>query len=980
MIDWKDTPLWDNSLPIEDRLDYLIGELTLEEKISCLTTGCPDIERLGITASYMGGEAAHGIEARHDQAFNAGEPEPTTCFTQPIGMSGSFDRELIKKCGKAVGEEARALFTRSKKDGLCRFAPTVDMERDPRWGRNEEAYGEDPYLTGEMASAYIQGMKGEDPFYIQCGATIKHFYANNIEGDRIKISSSVDMRNKYEYYLEPFRKAIEEGGAEAVMTSYNEINGVPAIVNHEVQKLLKDTYGLPGHVVCDGGDFQQTVNDHKYFTSHAETLAYGLKAGVDCFTDDGNVVFAAAREALSKGLITEKDIDRSVRNSFRTRIRLGFFDKEGECPYTGRGEEFLNNKEHRELSVKMAQEAVVLLKNDGNLLPLKPSKTKSLAVTGPLADVWYKDWYCGIPPYSRTPLEGIKREYPQTAISYESGLSDIYLTCNGKYVGLDRDNRLYLTDEEHAELFSFTDWGCGSTTLVAAGNQKYVSLEENSDLIKADRSEAFSWFIRESFCFMDVATGSVDVKTDDKKASYYMNCWDGRKTAIDEKGYLTVTDGAPAVFGIRVVRDGIQDAAAAAAKAEKAVVVGSNPMINSKEEVDRTTLALPPFQQRLIDAVHAANPDTIVILVTNYPYAIVKLQREIPALLYSPSGSQELGCGIAAVLCGKVSPAGRLPQTWYLDDHDLPDMSDYDIIQKKRTYQYFDREVLYPFGYGLSYSEFAYESFRLEQAGETVNVRVKVKNTGKVTADEVIQLYVRKESSRVRRPIRQLKAFERIKNIAPGETREVSFTVALRDLRYYDVISKSMKLESGVYTFMAGASSRDIRQQASIRISGDEDLKRNPFEWTDAVLYDRSKGCFIHKGCAGHAVRGETCVISGRPGDEPDFVDQLPKEKISCELCYDDVQFDRPPGKIVLSLWALEDGEVTLCCGKESPDEITYRISIQKSEKPDFHLSEAELPGEFAKALGCRKLKIGIRGKIKLAKFRFMEGEERYDL
>ena len=211
----QNTPLWDNSLSIEERLDYLTGAMTLEEKIHCLTTGCSDIPRLGIRPTYMGGEAAHGIEARHDQAFNKGEPEPTTAFTQPIGMSASFDRELIRKCGRAVGEEARALYTRNGGGGLCRWAPTIDMERDPRWGRTEESYGEDPYLTGEMAGAYIRGMRGEDPFYIRCGATLKHFYANNVEKDRIKISSSVDRRNKNEYYLKPFKKAIMEGGAEA---------------------------------------------------------------------------------------------------------------------------------------------------------------------------------------------------------------------------------------------------------------------------------------------------------------------------------------------------------------------------------------------------------------------------------------------------------------------------------------------------------------------------------------------------------------------------------------------------------------------------------------------------------------------------------------------------------------------------------------------------------------------------------------------
>ncbi len=977
MSDYKGTPLWDNSLPIEERLDYLIRELTLEEKISCLTTGCPDIERLGIRASYMGGEAAHGIEARHDQAFNAGEPEPTTCFTQPIGMSGSFDRELIRKCGKAVGEEARALFTRGNRGGLCRWAPTVDMERDPRWGRNEEAYGEDPYLTGEMASAYIRGMKGEDPFYIQCGATLKHFYANNIERDRIKISSSVDMRNKYEYYLEPFRKAIEEGGAEAVMTSYNEINGVPAIVNCEVQKLLKDTYGLPGHVVCDGGDFQQTVNDHQYFKTHAQTLACGLKAGVDCFTDDREVVFAAAREALSKDLITEEDIDRSVRNSFRTRIRLGFFDKEGECPYTGMGEEFVNNEEHRSLSAKMAQEAVVLLKNEGNLLPLNPSETKSLAVIGPLADVWYKDWYGGIPPYSITLLEGIKKEYSQTAVSYESGLSDIYITCNGKYIGLDRDNRLYLTNEEQAEIFSFTDWGCGSTTLVASSNQQYVSLEENSELIKATRKEAFSWFIRESFRFTDVSTGSVDVNVDDKEASYYINCWNGKKTAIDENGYLTVTDGEPSVFGIKVVTNGIRDAVEAAAKAEKVIVaVGSNPVINSKEEVDRTTLALPPFQQKLIDAVHAVNSDTVVILVTNYPYAITKLQEEIPALLYSPSGSQELGSGIAAVLCGKVSPAGRLPQTWYLSDKDLPDINEYDIIQGERTYQYFKGEVLYPFGYGLSYSEFTYGSLTLKKNGEEIKAKLTIKNAGEVMADEVVQLYVHKETSRVKQPVSRLVAFERVKGLAPGETREISFRVLEKDLRYYDVISKSMKLESSVYTFMAGASSKDIRQQASLTIVGDREEKRNPFAWTEAVLYDRSKNCFVHRGCKGHAVNGETCMIPGKPGENPDIVDKSPENKTSCELYYNDFKFEKYPEKVLLCLCAAEEGEITLSCRRKGREEGRHQIPVGKNKESDFTLTEVLLPEEWIKESDCYDLEIMISGKIKLSRFQFEKGEK----
>lgn len=996
MREYRNTPLWDNKLPIEERLDYLIHELTLDEKITCLTTGCPDIERLGIKSFYMGGEAAHGIEARHDQAFNAGEAEPTTCFTQPIGMSGSFDRELIKKCGQAVGEEARALFTRNGKGGLCRWAPTIDMERDPRWGRYEEAYGEDPYLTGEMASAYIQGMKGEHPFYLRCGATLKHFYANNVEKDRIKISSSLDMRNKYEYYLEPFRKAIEEGGAEAVMTSYNEINGVPAIVNNEVQEILKDTYGLPGHVVCDGGDFQQTVNDHKYFETHAETVAFGLKAGIDCFTDDGKVVFAAAREALSKGLITEKDIDRSIRNSFRTRIRLGFFDKDGECPYTGMGEEYVNNEDHRKLSAQMAEEAVVLLKNEGELLPMRPEETKSLAVIGPLANVWYKDWYCGIPPYAVTPLEGIRKAYPEAAVCYESGLSDVYLTCNGKYVGLDQDNRLFLTDKEHAEIFLFTDWGSGSTTLAADSNGRFVTLEEGSYLIKADKKEAFSWFIRESFCFTDTKTGSVDVHPENREKTYFMNSWNGRKITIDADGYLAVikTDppitgemddeklgrkshavavGEPAIFGMEIVTDGITDAVSAALKAEKVIIVaGSNPVINSKEEIDRTTLALPPFQQRLIDEVLAVNSNSAVVIVSNYPYSICKLQKEASAICFTPSGSQELGTGVASILCGKASPAARLPMTWYCSDEDLPEMNDYDIIQGKRTYQYFDKEVLYPFGHGLSYSEFTYGPLLAIQEGDLIKVRFKLTNIGKVTADEVVQLYVHKETSRVKQPISQLKGFERIKDIAPGETREVLFEVNIKDLRYYDVISQSMKLESSVYTFMAGGSSKDIRQQVSLYVNGDRMQKRNPFKWTEAVLYDSSRNCFVHRGTKGHSVKGKTCVIPGKPGDNPDLVDKSAEIPVCCELSYRDFDFEWKPEKVLLKVCGAEDGEIGLFSGGKDSGNVGCQIKVNKNEDLEFVLLEAALPDGFIKDAGCHELQIDIGGKIKLAGFQFL--------
>lgn len=981
MGDYRKTPLWDNKLSVEERLDYLVNELTLEEKISCLTTGCPDIERLGIKAFYMGGEAAHGIEARHDQAFNAGEPEPTTSFTQPIGMSASFDRELIKECGKAVGEEARGLYTRNGGGGLCRWAPTIDMERDPRWGRTEEAYGEDPYLTGEMCSAYIQGMKGEHPFYLQCGATLKHFYANNVEKDRIKISSSLDERNKQEYYLEPFRKAIVEGGAEAIMTSYNEINGVPAIVNGEVQRILKDKWGLPGHVVCDGGDFCQTVNDHKYFETHAETVAYGLKAGVDCFTDDSKIVFPAAREALAKGLLTEADIDRSVRNSFRTRIRLGLYDGEGDCPYTGMGEEYINSREHQEVSRRMAEETVVLLKNEKQMLPLCADELSTLAVVGPLADVWYKDWYCGIPPYQVTVLDGIKTAFSNTKISYHSGLSQIRLVCDGKYVGVDENGRVCLTEKEQAETFLFTDWGWGNNTLQVQNSGRFVTLDGTTDVIKVGKTEAFSWFIREAWDFVE------------KDGGYGLQSWDDRNVLIDENGYLAVepkkaVDGETAetdekrhamtkncqnaepIFRMEIVENGVEKAVALASQAEKAIVVlGCNPVINSKEEVDRTTLELPPAQQYLADKVWEANPNTIVVLVTNYPYSINRLEKSVPAILCSASGSQELGNGIAAVLSGKVSPAGRLPMTWYCSDSDLPDMNDYDIIKGKRTYQYFDGEVLYPFGYGLSYTEFSYGEPAVMQEKDRLKVNVPITNVGNVLSDEVVQLYVHKEASRVKQPICQLKAFERVKGIAPGETRVITFTVDYSQLEYYDVISEGMLLESGTYTIMVGASSKDIRQKKSIAIEGKIAPDRNPFDVTKAVQYDEYENCFIHRGTKGHTMEGSTCVIPGKAGDNPDCVEM--QEKVQAKLWYRDVLFSGQPKEFCMKICPLESGEITLCCENEGGKGTECRISVKENGDREFAEVKAVLPENFVEMAKKQTLQIAIEGKIKLAEFYF---------
>lgn len=825
MQEYKNTPLWDNRLPIEERLDYLVRELTLEEKIQCLTTNCTKIERLGIKPNYMGGEAAHGIEARHDQAFNAGKPEPT-----------------------------------------------IDMERDPRWGRTEEAYGEDPYLTGEMAGAYIRGMQGEDPFYLRCGATLKHFYANNKETDRVKISSSIDPRNKHEYYLKPFEKAITEAHAESIMTSYNEINGVPAIVNPEVKNVVKDTWGLKGHVVCDGGDFSQTVTEHKYFDTHAKTLAYGLKAGIDCFTDEKELICAAGEEA---------------------------------CPYRNLGEADINNRDHQELTLQMAKESVVLLKNEEQLLPLKKDHTQSVAVIGPLSDVWYKDWYSGIPPYTVTVKEGIEKILGKNKVKQESGISEILFQIKNpsakekSYIGVDDKNQLVLTDRRHAETFLVEDWGSGSYTFLAKTNGKYVTAEEETGILKAEKDEAFGWFVREVFHIEKL-----------KNETYQLKTWDDKQVTVDNLGrFGSFVEKETVGFELITQKDGLMAAEEAAKAAEYAIaVIGCNPVINSKEEIDRTTLELPPYQQELVRRIHKANPKTIVILLTNYPYTITEINQNIPAILLSASGSQEIGNGVAAVLFGEASPGARLNMNWYLSQEDL-------------------------------------------------EVGVTVTNIGNCCGDEVAQLYVRKEDPRVKRPDRQLVGFERLRDMKPQESRKVSFKVPFHELEYYDVISKRMLLEQGNYQFMVGASSKDIRQEQTIYLKGEQAGTRDPYEETEAEYYDDYHNMFLHRGR-----EGQTAVITGKPGDDPD---EVPSIKTEGELEYRDFQFPEAPQKLILYLILLEETEITVT-GKQ-----TISIKADLDEMAEREWIEILLPEDFVTLQANQTIQLKFKGKCKIEKILF---------
>lgn len=841
---YLETPLWDSRRPLAERIAWLLGEMTIDEKLGFLGTSTPELARLGIVSNHIGGEAAHGVEARHDQD-GRGVPEPTTSFPQPIGMSASWDTELIGQAGRVVGKEARVLYERYPHGGLFRWAPTVDIERDPRWGRTEEGYGEDPFLTGKMAAAYVRGMQGDDPEHLLISSALKHFFANNVEDGRGVKSSSIDARTRNEYYYEPFRRVVEEGGATSVMTAYNKVNGVVQMLDHRVNELIREKWGLDGHVVCDGGAMSMVANMHHATQSHAETVAKSLKAGVDCMTDQPDVVEAAAREAYQKGWITEADIDRALAHSFATKLRLGMYDAYDANPWCRLPESELNSAENQAVSRKLAQESVVLLKNEG-LLPL--SKDKKVCVLGPLADVWYQDWYGGEPAYRTTVLDGVRETLGGCRVSGDSlaamigtqeaeapvaaadGLDRIYLRCGARYAALDADNRLILTDDrEKAELFVAQDWGSGQFTFYVPRLSRYLMVHDDGFIV-ADKKDLFGWFVKECFtwtqdCFETWYHCGLYLRGDGLVAAKRL----AFETPVGEPqgGELETTENAghsaSLQFESEVIESGVQRAVSLAAQSDAAVLVlGCCPVINGKEDADRPSIEFPPSQRALAQAVFAANPNTVLVLISNYPYAIDWEQEHLPAILWLASGGQDMGRAAADVLFGDSAPAGRLNMTWYSEKETLPDIDDYDIAKTKRTYRYYTGEPLYAFGHGLTYSPFVYRDLSVAEEGASPDLRIAltIENCGVYTSDEVVQLYVREPSGRVPKAVRRLVAFKRVHDVRPGESRRVTFTIPRTELRYYDVVSGSFLVEEGTYTFEAGASSSDIRLQTDVKLSG----------------------------------------------------------------------------------------------------------------------------------------------------------------
>jgi len=802
---------------LNKRVWDLISRMTLEEKISFMPYCHPAIERLGLPAFSIGGEGAHGLVVR--------EGGESTAFPQPLGLSMTWNKELMKKIGEIIGDEARVYYVkRDRADMLTLFFPTIDMERDPRWGRNEEAYGEDPFLAGKLAVELIKGAQGDDGFFLKIATTPKHFYANNYEFERSSTNSIIeDEQLRYEYYLRVFAYVFEEVNAASLMTAYNKMNGIPGMLHPEMNEIVRGKWNADGFFVSDGGAFRQILTEHKAFETYGEAAAAAIKAGLDCFLDDPDLSIDAVTDAVKRGLLSEKEVEGALFNQLRTLFRLGVYDKDSANPYLNIPETALCSKENSMLARKASLEAMTLLKNDG-FLPLNKNISK-IAVIGQLGDENLPDWYSGTPPYQITPLEGIKKAFPNSEVVFSNGcdIAAFYNEATGAWLRVDEKGTVSMDGTETTRtMFKIWDWGHGIFGFQSRETNLYLTTTIEGEL-RCDAKQFWGWFVRESF-FLEGGKARdgkfISERPHGSQAFHGIATRTG--VSIYDKPYSD--DGVIKInetlgqLTVKILTDGIENAVETAKGADAVIVtIGNHTLIGGRECIDREDINLPERWAVLFEKVSDANKNTVLALIAGYPYDIEKQENKARAVLFTTHGAQEVGTAIGETLSGDNNPAGRLSMTWYKGTHVLPDINDYDIRKNKMTYLYCDQPVLYTFGYGLSYTSFEYADLSLTETNDGISAKFTLKNTGKVAGDEVAQLYFTQVNPDSPRPIKQLAGFERL-NLKPGETRQIEIFVPFKELMCYDIKKGAFVLEKGAYKFAIGAGSADIRLESGITL------------------------------------------------------------------------------------------------------------------------------------------------------------------
>lgn len=699
------TPLWtyaqsgfrDESRSPDERVALLLKELTLQEKISLLGFRSPGVSRLNIPEYNWWNESLHGV-ARAGVA---------TIFPQAIGLAATFNDSLVNRIGDVISTEARAKYNvavsenrRLQYMGLTFWSPNINIFRDPRWGRGQETYGEDPFLTGTMGAAYIRGMQGSDPRYLKASACAKHFAVHSgPEADRHSFDARISEKDLRETYLYAFHKLVE-AGVESVMCAYNRVNGEPCCTGHTLLKrILREEWKFKGHVVTDCWALQDIYDGHKVMDNATTVAAAAVKAGVNM--DCSNLLQDDLLKAVEQKLITEADVDAALAPALRTQFKLGAFDDPAHNPFSHLGVKEIHNEQHVALSRLAAQQSMVLLKNDKGLLPLDRSKYGSMIVVGPNAS-------------SADALLGNYHGVSGNLITFAEGIAD----AAGPSIGVQYDQGSDYTD-----------------TLRFGG----IWAAQNSD--------------------------------------------------------ITI-----AVVGLTPVLEGEHGDAFLAPHGG-----------------DKTDLEMPAAHVAYMKAMRKAHNKPIIAVITaGSAVNVAAIEPYVDAIVYAWYPGEQGGAALADLLFGKISPAGRLPMTFYKSLRDLPDYANYDM--RGRTYRYFDGAVQYPFGYGLSYSTFDYKANRTPlakyKAGDTVQIEVEIANTGSIDSDEVVQAYISYPGDG---PLRELKSFKRT-HIPAGGRRVVNLSIPVQELQKWDEKKHTWHLQKGPYKVVIGAHSRDEKLVYNFRL------------------------------------------------------------------------------------------------------------------------------------------------------------------
>jgi beta-glucosidase len=842
----------------------LVSRMTLDEKIGQLMNNAPAIPRLGVPAYEWWNESLHGV-ARAGAA---------TVFPQAIGMAASFDTRLMHDVATAISDEARAKHhefarrgQRGRYQGLTFWSPNINIFRDPRWGRGQETYGEDPYLTARMGVEFVKGLQGDDPRYLKVVATAKHFAVHSgPEKERHVFDARPGERDLHETYLPAFRALVQEANVASVMSAYNRVNGESASASQRLLiDVLRHDWGFDGYVVSDCGAIDDIYKTHKIAPTAEAAAALAMRKGCDL---ECGSTYKALSAAVAQGLIAEADIDIALRRLMRARFALGLFDPPERVPYAQIPYRVNQSEEHDRLSRKMAQESIVLLKNDG-VLPL-PRDLGTIAVIGPNADevMTLLGNYYGTPARPTTVLAGIRNAVgPATKVIYARGADLVEGRQDPRAIAAIPATALRPAGDAGArglrgEYFQGANLeGAPMLTRVdATVDFRWDRFSPTADLVargelpaeRALPNDGFS--VRWTGQLVPPVSGAYELSVTgddgfrlDVGGRRVIDEWTTTSRARARSATVDLEAGKP--YEVRLeyfesVRDSeirlawrppgakepFAEALDAARAADAVIFVGGLTGDVEGEEMsvsypgfaggDRTDLALPATQDKLLRALQSTGKPVVLVLMAGSAIAVEWAERTLPAVLLAWYPGQQGGSAVADVLFGDVSPSGRLPVTFYKSVDQLPPFSDYSM--KGRTYRYFAGDPLYPFGHGLSYTRFEYSHLEVDReaasANDEVAVSLAVKNAGARTGDEVVQLYARSVAPEVGATLKDLRGFERV-TLRPGEEKRVAFRLTpSRDFAHYDEAARAFTVAPGLYELQAGASSRDIRLTTRLRV------------------------------------------------------------------------------------------------------------------------------------------------------------------